>query len=200
MDTAQTPHPVLKGLFLGFLAIAGFVLAWARIARTEEPVAQFGPLALFSTSPVARDLIEWSVERYETAGLELPPTQVHFSNEDGCGGFVGTTIEGRIDLCVRLAMEAGPQRIVLHELAHAWAGSNLDEATKDRFDQLRGLSHWADASDTWKRRGSEQAAEIIAWGLGDGTMLPLIDGDTDPAALTEAFRLLTGADPLSPAG
>ena len=87
-------------------------------------------------------------------------------------------------------MEAGPQRLVLHELAHAWEGATLDEACRDRFLQLRSLDAWAGDDIEWNQRGIEQLAEIVAWGLADGAMAPMIDGDRDPQALSEAYDLV----------
>jgi len=77
-----------------------------------------------------------------------------------------------------------------HELAHAWEGAALDDACRERFLQLRRLHAWAGDDVEWKQRGVEQIAEIVAWGLGDGTMAPMIDGDRDPQALGAAFDLV----------
>lgn len=136
-------------------------------------------------------LAAWAVGRFSRAGLELPATELSFHADDtGCGGNLGVAEQGRIDLCVRLAMEAGPQRIVLHELAHVWDVAALDGECRRRFLELRHLDLWVGDAATWKQRGAEQAAEIVAWALGDGTMMPMIDGDREPEALREGFDLL----------
>lgn len=87
-------------------------------------------------------------------------------------------------------MEAGPQRLVLHEFAHAWEEATLDDPCRERFLRIRGLEAWADDDVEWKQRGIEQIAEIVAWGLADGAMAPMIDGDRDPQALSEAYELV----------
>ena len=131
------------------------------------------------------------------AGLQLPPVQVAFhAGTDGCRGNVGYQVDGHVDLCIRLAMEPGPERIVLHELAHAWCDEHLTDAARLRFMASRDLTDWNGTATDWKDRGYEQAAEIIAWGLGDGTMLPSIDGPTDIPTLTQGLRILTGVAPL----
>ena len=142
-------------------------------------------------------LLEWAVKRYRAAGLLLPAVRVAFhTDSDGCRGNVGYQVNGLIDLCVRLAMESGPERIVLHELAHAWCDEHLTDAARVRFMQSRRITSWNGSTADWRQRGYEQAAEIIAWGLGDGTLHPLIDGANDPDALAAGFRILTSVDPL----
>ena len=128
---------------------------------------------------------------------ELPTIDLRFhESEAGCNGNVGWTDGFDVELCTRLQMEAGPERIVLHELAHAWCNANLDESDREAFVRFRGSPSWNGSTSSWKARGTEQAAEIVAWGLGDGTMLPLIDGDVSPEGLAAAFELLTGRAPL----
>ncbi len=200
MDTTWTPRHLPVAAFLSLVALLTQLPSSAAVVRADEPVTQIGPIALRTAPPVAEEMIRWAVERYAMAGLELPPTDLSFHPDmSGCGGLIGYTEVGRVELCARLAMEAGPQRIVLHELAHAWIMANVDAAGQQRFNELRGLERWSDPSDAWKARGMEQAAEIVAWGLGDGTMSPMIDGSTEPADLALAFRELTGLAPLTAA-
>jgi hypothetical protein len=152
---------------------------------------------LRTTGHAREALLDWAVRRYRAAGLVLPPVRVAFhAGTDGCRGNVGYQVNGRIDLCVRLAMEGGPERIVLHELAHAWCDEHLTDAARIAFMQSRRLASWNGSTADWRQRGYEQAAEIIAWGLGEGTLHPQIDGVNDPDALAAGFRLLTSVDPL----
>ena len=161
------------------------------LTRAGDPVPGTPQVVVVDAPPVAMELAVWAVGRFEAAGLELPPTEVHFHDGiEGCRGFLGYAQGGRVDLCVRLEMEAGPQRLVLHELAHAWESATLDEVCRERFLQLRGLDAWAGDDVEWKQRGIEQLAEIVAWGLADGAMAPMIDGDRDPQALSEAYDLV----------
>jgi hypothetical protein len=185
------------GRAAGWIAIAMSVGAIASLpdaaAMTQpgEPIPDAPQVVVVGAPPAGMELAAWAVGRFEVAGLELPPTEVHFHEDiEGCRGFLGYTQGGRVDLCVRLEMEAGPQRLVLHELAHAWEGAILDEACRERFVQFRGLDAWAGDDVEWKQRGIEQLAEIVAWGLGDGTMAPMVDGDRDPQTLLETFDLV----------
>jgi hypothetical protein len=86
-------------------------------------------------------------------------------------------------------------------MAHAWdLGGGLTEEVRGRFLTLRGLDAWHDLSDDWPRRGAEQAAEILTWGLDrNPTRIPTRVGDVGPqddASLTTAFETLTSRLPL----
>ena len=183
----------------GWIAIAVSIGAIASLpdavatTRAGAPLPDAPQVVVVDAPPAATELAAWAVDRFEAAGLELPPTEMHFHDDtEGCRGFLGYAQSGRVDLCVRLEMEAGPQRLVLHELAHVWESATLDEACRERFLHLRGLGAWAGEDVEWKQRGIEQLAEIVAWGLADGAMAPMIDGDRDPQALSEAFDLVRG--------
>ncbi len=195
MDTTRIRRLFPRATLVSLALFLGLVpSSWS---RERSAIFEAGSIAVHPAPPIAREMTSWAVRRYDQAGLELPQADVFFHDgRDGCDGYLGTTVVSRIDLCVRLAMEPGPQRIVLHELAHAWVIANLDATRQASFLDLRGLTSWAGRAVPWKEQGREQAAEIVAWGLGDGTMLPMID-DTGPEALTEAFRSLTGVDPLN---
>lgn len=68
------------------------------------------------------------------------------------------------------------------------------------FLARRGLNRWNDPGDDWPRRGAEQAAEIIAWGLQEEVgPIPTRVGLVGPQSLDDlatAFELLVGAPPL----
>ena len=51
----------------------------------------------------------------------------------------------------------------------------------------------------WKDRGTEQAAEIVTWGLGEGEIAPLLPEATDRSTLARLYELLTGREPITPA-
>lgn len=201
METTRNPNRRLVGSLSRNMLVMGIaILSMGRAPAEGTPVAG-SPVILHHATPATSELTTWAVNRYRAAGLLLPPTDVTFhSDESGCRGHLGFAQGiGQVDLCVRLAMEPGPQRIVLHELAHRWCDAHLTAERREAFEGMRGLSSWNGNVD-WKVRGYEQAAEIIAWGLGDDPLLPLIEGDRDPAALAAAFRLLTGVEPLTEGG
>jgi hypothetical protein len=103
------------------------------------------------------------------------------------------------------------QKTMLHELAHAWANLNLSAEEKAAFSSYRGV-RWNDRSDPWRERGTEHAAEILAWALADerhsirwvsteaGVSVSdfrlLTIGNSNVEALHHGFVLLTGMEPM----
>ena len=196
MDTTRNQTAKRTAIFT--IALCGVLsLGGTTPPLAGTPIAGHEGIVLHTPGTVQGEILTWAIKRYRAAGLHLPSLDVYFhQNQDGCRGNVGYQVDGRIDLCVRLALEAGPQRIVLHELAHAWGDENLSDAARARFMASRRLPSWNSSTADWRARGNEQAAEIVAWGLGDGSMIPLIDGPTDPRTLSTAFEMLTGVAPL----
>jgi hypothetical protein len=191
MLRTRTRRPILAAIAILIAALA-LLPSDASGARAGRQVPGSPHVVVLSGPPAAMRLATWAIGRFERAGLELPPTGIFFHPDDeGCDGNLGVADGGLVDLCVRHAMEPGPQRIVLHELAHVWEAAALDDDCRERFMALRGLERWVGDEVDWKQRGAEQAAEIVAWALGDGTMSPMIDGAREPDALREGFDLLT---------
>jgi hypothetical protein len=62
--------------------------------------------------------------------------------------------------------------------------------------RVRGVQTWNDGDQPWGLRGYEQAAEVITWYIGPG-LTPLLPDHPDPAALQQAYRVLTGMAPPS---
>lgn len=147
-------------------------------------------------------LMEWAQSRFEAGGLSMPENVdlIFYDTQDECGGnlavFKGDDSGGVIAFCLRDdAPEMASRRILLHELSHAWTARNLSEDAIDDFLGLRGLQHWSEPAP-WELRGTEHAAEIIAWGLFDAQIGVAGIYPNDTAGLTEAFHLLTGKDPI----
>lgn len=148
------------------------------------------------------ELAEWSVGLFEEAGLDLPPIRFAYHGDDTapCSGHRGVHrhADGRstIDICTS---ETGGTRdwLVLHETAHAWAAHGLVEGRRAEFQTLRGWTHWSNHGETpWHENGTEQAAEIIAWGLVDRPFGVVTIHDTTCDELDAGYRALTGQAPL----
>lgn len=198
MDTRRTIRTVARATVGAIIAAIALSSAPTQAMQDITPVRVLDGVRLHEPSPARTEMVEWALKRYRAAGIQVPPVDIYFHQDPaGCGGNLGFTKNGRVDLCVRLEMEAGPQRIVLHELAHAWATAQVDQETRARFMRLRTLPGWNVTSDDWKDRGTEQAAEIIAWGLGEDPMFPMITGDREPAWLADGFLVLTGTEPVN---
>ena len=143
--------------------------------------------------------VQWTVDRYQTAEMSLPDLQIAFHRDRSiCGGFDGLHSGGQghhqIDICVGGHLQ---RRVtLLHELAHVWVSEHLDDSDRKSFLELRGLLSWNDSSVAWEQRGTEQAAMIITWGLGDECVAPDDLAGDEMSTLLSAFEHLTGRSPV----
>jgi hypothetical protein len=141
--------------------------------------------------------VGWAVGRYRAAGLELPALEVAFHRSvSACGGNSGFASGVRIDLCTTSPSLGYLRATVLHEIAHVWLERHVSDGLRAAFIDLRGLQTWSSPDAPWGLQGVEQAAETLAWGLGDGTVEALV-ADDDPEELADAFELLTRSRPLN---
>jgi hypothetical protein len=141
-----------------------------------------------------RQLLAWAVDRFEAAGLELPPLEFRFTDDrDACAQHLGYYRDGTIWFCHEGTSDMA-ERGIVHELAHSWIETTLPTDVRARFLELRGLSTWNDPGVSWDERGSEQSAEILAWAIGDqatGIRAPSFAENSRPE-LAAAYRVLTG--------
>ena len=158
-------------------------------------------LVISGATAVEERAVDWALHRYREAGLgNLPSLEVYLHRDHAaCNGGLGLYYAGRIDLCTEDSSEPYQRKFALHEIAHAWTEANVDDEVLDRFMQVRGVTSWNDRSFPWKERGTEQAAEIITWGLGEGQIAPQLPGMVSSTTLIDMFELLTGRAPITPA-
>jgi hypothetical protein len=190
MDTRTRTGARIVLLALAALTLAG---GW------DHPESKTASIGLDGASPKQRAIVEWALGRYERAGLELPRIDIAFhADPAGCRGNSGFYSPGRLDVCSTDDRDYA-RKVVVHELAHAWAAANLTADDRERFLGQQGLEEWSSWDVPWGMRGFERAAEIITWGVGDRSMRPLLP-DRDPDHLEVAYRMLTGrAAPEAPA-
>ena len=142
------------------------------------------------------------VELFAQAGLQLPPVVIRRHVDTvACNGHEGLhhTDGDRsvIDICTPGNSGAWEERTILHELSHAWAFHYMTPAQKQAFKVLRGWATWLDHDRAeWKDNGSEQAAEVMVWGLSDHPVQPTKIDDTTCAELHDGYVTLTGLEPL----
>ncbi len=146
------------------------------------------------------ELAHWARRRYLQAGLTLPHVELLFHDDrEACAGKAGraVTVENgyRLDLCSTRPTNY-TKKLVLHELAHAWVDRNITVEQRQDFMELRGVDVWNDHTYDWWTRGTEHAAEILAWGLGEVSRRPRLLPDTDLDSLNTAYEWLTGTAPL----
>lgn len=149
-----------------------------------------------------RDLAGWAVGRFSEAGLDLPEVTITFHDDDApCRGNTGLYRPGppaEVHLCISDGRpETVRKLITLHELGHAWAEDRPDVTARDAFLGVRGLDSWRDGGQPRHLWGAEHAAEAISWALMDEPVRIIRIDDAGPEALSEAFRALTGVEPLN---
>ena len=178
---------------LALLALAG---GWSLAARRAAGVEIGSGVLVVSEDPAQQELAQWAVARFERAGLDAPTVQIRFhADRAGCGGHLGYARDGRIDVCTVLVNEMA-RRNLLHEMSHIWIDQNVsgqEARTVPRLPRPVRVER-IDRPD-WDERGYEQAAETMAWALGDRILSAQIP-DNEPAQLAAAFELLTGGLPL----
>lgn len=134
--------------------------------------------------------VAWAIGRFAAADLRLPHVEIYFHDHKApCDGYAGAFRQNRVPLVIDVCV--ANKMVVLHELAHAWEKSNLDDGTREAFMALRGLEAWNTPDVAWDRRGVEDLAEVLVWGL-----LEYSSGSGPEGALREeAFELVTGVGP-----
>ena len=128
---------------------------------------------------------------FEAAGLELPPLVIRFSEDTAtCEGNLGTH-RPQPDGSPAVVTVCTKMRITLiHELAHAWDDHSLHDERRRLFTDHWGLDNWNDKDKSWYDRGSERAADTIAY-----TLLHAEPTDNpDILKFVCGFGVLTGKD------
>ncbi len=134
------------------------------------------------------EIVTWSLQRFEDAGLDIPALEIHLHQDlAGCKGNRGIYNSGlqRIDVCV------DQRNVVLHEIAHAWNHENLSAAQRSEYVSVGGFGSWDDPDTPWSDKGSEDAADTIAWALLDEP-ITTFSADGPIARRAAAYLLLTG--------
>ena len=154
------------------------------------------------TTGAWEEQVAWGISRFQAAGLRLP-SPISVEVHDGtaaCHGHSGRFQPGDtpvVHLCA--AAEPGSRvarLITLHELAHAWAETQLGPAERDAFLTQRHLDVWIDGDVAPHRWGAEHAAEVVSWGLMDEPVRVIRVDDAEPARLLDAFEALAHRPPL----
>lgn len=83
------------------------------------------------------------------------------------------------------------QRVLLHELAHAWTETHTTSDQREAFMRVHGVERWNDPSDRWHTRGTEIAAETFVWVLTDGENRPRSLASVEESLLLQGFAVLT---------
>jgi hypothetical protein len=197
MDTAPKRRTGLAILMLATLVAASL---FTRGVAVVLPASGTEAIVL-ANSAEQRGMAEWALGRYQAAGLELPPLVIEFAGRDlaQCGGAPGRTYLDETTTLVKVCWN--DRFILLHELAHVWASHHLPFAKHEPFMAMRAdVISWASSEVAWAQRGSEHAANVIAWGVLEDPFPISRTYPNDPDALRDAFVFLTGMEPLHDGG
>ena len=173
------------------------------VAPSIADPADIQPMVVMVDMPEAlQDMAGWAVDLFDQASLELPVIRFvhHAGATKPCADRPGRHrfIDGVsvIDICATEPNKA-TRVMILHETAHAWAAHDLSPERKQEFQELRGWTYWRnhDAAP-WHENGTEQAAEIMVWGLIDEPLGIVRIYDATCADLDAGYRALTGSAPL----
>lgn len=116
-------------------------------------------------------VIDEAFGRFAAAGLELPVvTVVVDGSGSACDGNNGLFLGERRPVTIAICHVS--TYVVLHELAHAWDHSALDDAARLAFMHATGTETWNDHTVAWSERGVERVANTIAMVLKGGTPSP----------------------------
>jgi hypothetical protein len=183
--------------------LAALLLGAASPGSPDQAIAVGAPptTEAAALSPAQSALVAWAQARFAGAGLDVPSVGVVFDPEaDQCGGFQGRYYAetSTVYMCLRnQTSERVLRTLLLHEMAHAWTEEQLTDVARAEFAELRETPTWGSWEFTWTERATEHAAVVLAWGLMDVTTNVEPIGDTSPGSLHEAFRFLTGRDPIN---
>jgi hypothetical protein len=145
---------------------------------------------------------DWAIGLFDEAALDLPPIRYEFNGDapGPCADRPGLrhSVEGVdvIEICTS-EMSNATQGMILHETAHAWIEHNLTPERKAAFQELRGWTYWRNyEAAAWHENGTEQAAEIMVWGLIDRPLAMVRINQNSCDELDAGYRVLTGRAPL----
>ena len=155
-------------------------------------------IAITGGTRAQQAMVHWAEARFAAAGLVLPPLEIRFHvDRNGCheaGWAISSTESPASAEPMRTPWLVGPS-------STRWLTDGsvaISQVRECRFLELRGLRTSNDPGVAGDERGSEQAAEIMAWALDDqgtGILMPSIPNNSLEVLLADGYEFLTG-DPL----
>lgn len=208
MACFRTVHKIIAAVSMVGM-ISGFAASTEELPATplDRIVASYAD----DNAPRTADqqaLVDFALARFEAHHLDLPDVGIQFYESlQVCGGHKGLYVHETLSL----HMCSIDKATILHELAHAWANTNMSEERQAEFTQWRGLDTWNDHDHAWEERATEHVAETFTWALldepnhvrwveqsADGSndvTHRILTLNVDVETLAENFVWLTGQDP-----
>lgn len=172
-------------------AIEGHVHAEPVVALPEVEATEIIDGVRIVADTAARiDMATAAVEKFSSAGWVLTNTEIRWS-DDACDGAVAFHAEERGHHVIVMCSDS--EWTMLHELGHVWSALYLDEEGEAEWLNRRGLDSWHDGP--YHDRGTEQAAQVIAFGLFDSTHIPSMSNN-NYATLVDDFEWLFDIAPV----
>jgi hypothetical protein len=198
MDEVEAPPTTTSAPARQELQTAGERLvrqeATIEIEAVEEKETSITETTIHTENQDQHDMVVWALGRYEQAGLELPPVEIHIhSDRSGCNGLNGYL--GGSEETGWIVHSCGVDFTLLHELGHAWDRHMLDDEIKAEFLELAQADVWRDTED-WLLSGEEHAANVLAWALMEDRINQTRTRPFDSDSMLNAYEILTGEEPL----
>jgi len=192
---SQTPAPAATAPQPSVSIAVTAVAPMQALPELPEPTPEtIDGVWIASEYPDEITAIESALDKFDAAGWPLDNLEIRTGGEDGCGGNAGVRyLEEGYDV-VEICTQA--EWTLLHELGHVWAAMYLDDDQRAEWVAMRGLDSWRDA-DKWEDRGTEQLADIVAFGLFDEWHTPTSIVPNDRKSLITGFEWLFGMEPLN---
>jgi len=189
-------RPTIVVAFIAAVAFSGLpegIVSDGTATTSRERRAVFTTSIVYETQEQL-DTARNALAQMADAGLKLPAVTIHMHSDradcsiglDRLRSGYYTQVDGE-----NIVYSCGTSLTLLHELAHVWDKSRLDDATRQLLLEHQGLVSWR--HETWSQAGAEHLAEIVAGALG-GTYSPRI-GIYSRSHLADGYRLATGNDP-----
>lgn len=182
-------------------AISSFVAVSVTVPATASAHQVPPAIITINMSAAEHDMAIHTALLFTEAGLRLPTITVRRdADREKCQNHEGlhhVVDDGSlIDICTTDtgAVEA---QLMLHEMGHAWASHYLTSAHRQAFRNVRHWTYWQDYQRAeWRYNGTEQAAEIIVWGLSEHPVQVAELDNHSCRELHAAYVALTGLEPL----
>jgi len=161
------------GVALSVILVFGVVVLAAHRAFSYRNVTTWG------FSPEEQQIIRSAIDRFHNAGLTLPATHIQAWNPEKCSP--AGMAQNRWPFEIIHICDLN-ERVVIHELAHAWTYLHLDGKEREAWTERRQAASWNDRDDSWAERGAEHAADILTWWLywgEQGRTVGRISGEND---------------------
>lgn len=169
--------------------------AAADVAHVRYPSISVGGVAIHGVSEDALERGRSAVQRMTQSGFDLPvglDVFIHPSRH-GCsrapGDLERSGVYVRSADGVNRVHVCGPDFVLFHELGHVWEVANMSDADRATFLAIRDADYWS--GPEWARAAGEHLADVIAWAMLDGEVIPSRTLPNDDVSLVRAFDLIT---------